>query len=478
MSLLKLVIKNSFLYAIPTVLTRGINFFSALLYTLFLTPAEYGSFEIYVLTVSILAIIITLDISSAVGRLFSESNEKEKKLIFNTAFYAILFFGVFITLAINEYLLIYIFKEINYSLALMAVLNIFVYAIYYFLKMQFRWSFQETKYIFVVTSTSSLMILIAALGLIFYEQSIEVVIFANLCAHIYGVVVSIILHRKLFAPIFEFRYFKILITFSTPLIPAALIAVSLMFVDRIMIDYYMGIDSVGVYSLGVRFSGLALICYIGVDLSMSPILYSSHKNKEAKLMLARIFRIFIFIAPIAIGSILFFTNSYFMVFEKQEFIKIKDFLMPLILASLITQSHLFFPGLWIAKKTYIFFILSLSAFFINIILNYFWINLYGLQGAGFSSLVSYLFLTIVNGILSQIYYPVDHSFKKIFTYSFFSITVTYLFFYLVDKTEIASIIIGYFALLLYVISIAYFLNIINLSDFRKFKATIKSKFNT
>jgi O-antigen/teichoic acid export membrane protein len=167
-----------------------------------------------------------------------------------------------------------------------------------------------------------------------------------------------------------------------------------------------------------------------------------------------------------------------MVFEKQEFIKIKDFLMPLILASLITQSHLFFPGLWIAKKTYIFFILSLSAFFINIILNYFWINLYGLQGAGFSSLVSYLFLTIVNGILSQIYYPVDHSFKKIFTYSFFSITVTYLFFYLVDKTEIASIIIGYFALLLYVISIAYFLNIINLSDFRKFKATIKSKFNT
>lgn len=478
MSLLRLTIKNSFLYSIPTILTRGINFFSALLYTFFLTPAEYGSLEIYILCVSILAIVATLDISSGVGRIYSESSEKEKKIIFNTAFYTVLFLcsiSILIIFNINDYFFKQIFKEIDNFLVFMVILNMFVYSIYYFLKMQFRWNFQEKEFIFVTASTSILMLILAACGLIFYEQSLEVVIFANLFAYFYGLLISIYFLRNLFAFEFSIKYLKELISFSTPLIPAALIGVSLMFVDRIMIDYYMGIDAVGVYSLGVRFAGIALICYVGVDLAISPILYSSYKNSEARLMLAQVFRVFVFVSPIAASIILLFTDSYFLFFEKQEYIEIKDFILILIFATLLAQLHLFFPGLWIAKKTYIFLFLSLSAVIINIILNYFWINLYGLYGAALSSLFSYVFLAVSSGIFSQMHYPVKHNFKKLFLYLISSLICFYYLFYFIEIVAPYMIIFRFLILLIFLLFLGFMFNIVNIKDFKKLKITIKNK---
>ena len=85
--MIKSFIKNSAIYTIATVLTRGIAIFLVPIYTRYLTPAEYGIIDYFMILASIINLTIALEISQAVARYYQDAaGMKEKRSYVATAF--------------------------------------------------------------------------------------------------------------------------------------------------------------------------------------------------------------------------------------------------------------------------------------------------------------------------------------------------------------------------------------------------------
>ena len=77
--MIKSFIQNSAIYTIATVLTRGISIFLVPIYTRYLTPAEYGIIDYFMILASIINLTIALEISQAVVRYYQDAVGMEEK---------------------------------------------------------------------------------------------------------------------------------------------------------------------------------------------------------------------------------------------------------------------------------------------------------------------------------------------------------------------------------------------------------------
>ena len=86
--MLKLFFKNTFVYTIGGVLTRGVAIFLLPIYTNYLSPAEYGIIDLFIVIASIVNIIIALEISQGIARYYQDAkDEKEKAEYTSSAFW-------------------------------------------------------------------------------------------------------------------------------------------------------------------------------------------------------------------------------------------------------------------------------------------------------------------------------------------------------------------------------------------------------
>ena len=78
--MIKEFFKNSFIYTIGTVLTRGIGIILVPIYTRYLSPAEYGIIDLFMILGSIIALTIALEIHQAVVRFYQDTEDEIKKM--------------------------------------------------------------------------------------------------------------------------------------------------------------------------------------------------------------------------------------------------------------------------------------------------------------------------------------------------------------------------------------------------------------
>ena len=76
--MLKLFFKNTFVYTIGGVLTRGVAIFLLPIYTNYLSPAEYGIIDLFIVIASIVNIIIALEISQGIARYYQDAKDEKE----------------------------------------------------------------------------------------------------------------------------------------------------------------------------------------------------------------------------------------------------------------------------------------------------------------------------------------------------------------------------------------------------------------
>ena len=98
--MLKSFFKDSFLYSLATLFTKGIGFIMLPIYTRNLSLAEYGVFDYLVSIGSIVSIIATLEITQGIMRYVSEGqNDKNvlKAYVSTSVWFTLLVYGAVVT---------------------------------------------------------------------------------------------------------------------------------------------------------------------------------------------------------------------------------------------------------------------------------------------------------------------------------------------------------------------------------------------
>jgi O-antigen/teichoic acid export membrane protein len=168
--------------------------------------------------------------------------------------------------------------------------------------------------------------------------------------------------------------------------------------DVLMLSYYEGANSVGLYSAPMKIIGQA--GFIGVALMSALFPYMSYMYEQDKEKFKKIVTVasqFIFLMSIIIaGGLLLFSGVIIDLTFGEQYADSKNTMSILsVIVFFLISSKLYSALLIIHGFEKYELIKSLLAVLLNIVLNYFFIPAWGIEGAALASLISYVFCDIV-----------------------------------------------------------------------------------
>lgn len=407
----KKLFSNTVAMTIGQFSSKVLSFLLIPLYTSILTTEEYGIYDIIVTTVTLLTPFLTLVISEAVLR-FAIDNEYDNRYVF-TIGVSLVFLGSGILLLLSP-LLSFVKSIAPYRLWIIAfffVMNLHTVLI------------QFLKGINKVTQYSIMGVIstITTLGLNIYflvirNYGIVGYLLAAIMSHLLVSIIIIIKNRLWTYIVNPFSIpksvYKDMLRFSVPMIPNSISWWISDSSDKYVILWFMSSAEVGLYSIAYKIPTLMTMVMSLFVSAFQISIFDEFKKKDGDKFFKTVYSSIMTILLLA-ASVLIFASKYLaVILYKNNFYSAWMVGCILIFAFVFNSlSSLIGTVYTAAKKTNVLFYSTLIAASVNIILNIILIPIYGLYGAAFATLVSYICVWLIRAILAR--KQIDNSFVDV-----------------------------------------------------------------
>ena len=428
----KTIFKNSSLYFVISLLTKGSNLLLLPVMTRLLTPEDYGILSNIEAIIGFSAVFISLYLDSSFNRYFFDNNKTKSHLAeyISSFFWFIFLWGFFVTALIFIILYSYydLSKIIFFPIILMICISPLIQQLGLIGQMFLR-NRLETKMIVFPNFLFFIINTILSLYLLYFFEMGYVGRFIGIftgfsLATIYYII--ILIKAKFLVFKINFKIIKKGLIFSLPLIPLALSSWTTLLSDRLIITYYGSSAENGIYD--VAYKGALLVRIFGESIFQvfGPMLTSMYtvsiiKFKES---LTNFIPIFNWIVLSFAFSISLFAKEIVDLLVEDSFNQAYT-LIPIIVFGYYISSHQKYLGsiFGLKEKNYLSTIGYFLAAFINLILNFLFIPILGSVAAAWTTFGSLLFLTLWCGYWFYKFEPIKISWKKIInTYIVFIVT--------------------------------------------------------
>jgi len=417
------IFKASSIYLSANVISTAIPFISLPIYTRFLSPSDFGIVALFFTFGLISTGLVSLGLRSATYRYYFKFKNDTKEFIAlnstNITFLVSTFLlsGIFLY-SISEFASNYMFDgKISKQIIMLSFLWGCIGYMYEYFSLLLT-AQKKVKMFTMITVTMAFLNTGLTLFFIFvYSLTYMAKIYAILITHSILLAALIYKSRNYINFEFSFHKLKMSIIFSFPLIPRKIIGLTYKSFDKLMLNNYGGLSSVGHYSFGVKFATFIKFVIDAIAKAWNPFfLEKANQNTEdaKNEIVSNFFRMLFLIMFIGLGLIYF----------SEEMVK-----------SLTTSE--FYPAMYVVPVYvyyYLFDIMSLIAInqimhveklsfllpasvvsiLINIALNIFLIPKYGFIGACIATAIAALLSVLVTFYFGNKFYPLPIKNKKIF----------------------------------------------------------------
>lgn len=418
-SRVKLFLENFLFYGGLSMLTKALPFITLPIITRLLPNASaYGVVDMFNLINSFGVAIAIMGISDAMFREFFEdrTNIEYQKKITSTGLIMVLFSSTIVfvvTLVLNKQITFLLFKDLKYyKLVILSAFAIGIGGISTIVSSPTR--MRNKRRVFLFTGVSFPLVgFIITYILIKIGYTYEAMVYSNLIMSIISLVVFSFLNKKYFKfKLFEKTIAKELLKIGIPLLPTFLIYWIFNSMDRLMINRMLGSTELGIYSIGAKVASISQLVYVAFSGGFSYFKFSTMNDKDQIEMNSKLFEYLGIISFLLFVLSMPFTTIVFNTFFKGDYTYGEKvfgylFLSPLILMIFQIISSQFL----IIKKSIMITLILLFGAILNIILNYYFILYKGIEGAAFSTLISYIIVTIIAMICCKHYNLLIISFK-------------------------------------------------------------------
>jgi len=424
MSTKKLQIRSTFkhasIFSISNILQKAVGFFMLPIYASYLGTEGYGIIGVISIIVSVMGITTGQGISSAMQRhYFEKKTNREQNVLVSTSL-LVSFFIVFLTclpvLIFSKYIALLVFNNIDYGFfvilavfTFMGDMNAVVGEQYFLIK-------QQTVFVVIISVVKLVLGLLLNIYLIVYLQlGVLGVLYSGLvCALFFSLTYCILIFSKIG---FHFNKSdsKQLLSFSLPLIPSYFFMFARNNVDKIMITSFLGISTLGVYTMLIKFASL-------IDLFFRPLnkIWSIKRleicdEPSGRQLIARAFTIQLALLLLA-GSLLTVEIPLVIkILTPQDFWVPTSFVLICIYSRLLNFSYYHFVfGLVYKKKTYKISIIHGLTAVTSAFLTFFLVKYYSIIGALTAMILIYILQCILAFFFSRKYYAIPFEWSKIF----------------------------------------------------------------
>ena len=366
------------------------------LFTTYLSEADYGIISMFTLVISVVAIFINPGIVSAITRIYFEIEEEDKPELFATGYtwFTVMSVTMIILLCLcGEFLFDLLFNDFDfYPYGLIAVIVALFSAIsrYWNKLMSLQYNMQRVA----VFSLSSVIInlLISILLIVWFSYGamgrvLGMVAGASLLYSISNIDFFRACNRKLFST----RFLKRVLGYGAKLSMAVWAYFILNLFDRYMIEVMADLSQLGLYQVGYTLASTPLLVILGAKALWNNIIFDTLKTKNLKTTRKLNSLFFVAISIITLGTLLF-GKELTLVMTNDKFHSVVT-ILPVITIGIFFMSLQIIPGglLSFDKKFTTLSKIAVVAAIINIVLNYFWIPIFGIMGAAMSTLFAYMY---------------------------------------------------------------------------------------
>jgi len=404
------------------------GFISFPIFTRIFTREEYGMLSLLNVTMGIIGGITTLGANRSIIRFYYHYKKQNLLSVFiSTLISSITACGIIsILLAVMTTRILLHFKIVSYnfySLLPLALLWMVFQNIFTNLVTTYRLEERLVTYnILGILRKYSGMIAAVSFVLIFRnlysfylsQMIVEALLVIILFALIFKEIGVFIKHRP------SKKIFLDSLAYGFPLSLSAIASIIFNLGDRYLVAYYRSIEQVAIYAAGYSictyFKELVITPF---NLTLLPLiinLWEQQKIEEAKRTL---YSSMIYYYMIAIPLVLLLTvNSRELItlLASEKYIEAAG-IMPIIMCGVVLSFDFpFSAGLYLQKNTLSILLLTSSMAIFNIIINCFLVPAYGIKGAAYATLISFIVYIFLCYLLSRKYLYISIPFKNLLYY--------------------------------------------------------------
>ncbi|ALM49898.1 hypothetical protein AMR72_13875 [Flavobacterium psychrophilum] len=412
---MKKFLLNSGILALQPFITKIIVYFVLPLYTLCLTPVQFGEVE-YLLAIGVFfKTFISMSMTSSFWKYVGDNQRwKEGEVVFSILLISSVL-GCVITLLFFLYCCIFQdFKAINVSLIIYFVSEIISLA-YMVVNLVIRNNFNVRKFLFITFLYVVTFVLCNYLFVYYLDLGIKGVFYSYLLSASIVLIGAVSILKDHIVIKFDKSLIFDILKYSFPLMLTNLIAIIIMFSDRILIKNLRGSYELGIYSYGFKFGSLIKSVVIDVFFIIwNPIRWKIYRNPNGEKIFAVISKAIFILFPIVgfltvivskfVGELLAVNDDYTTGFK----------IIPFITFGYIFYGLYYYSsmGLLFKDKTGLIAKIVFSVSCFNVILNFILITGFGYIGAGLCAFVTYIAMFFLGHFYCNKYYnigPINYS---------------------------------------------------------------------
>lgn len=412
---------QSFIYGLGTILIQGIAFFLIPLYTRYLTPEAYGILSVTSAVTSVLLSVVSMGLPTAGLRFYFETpDEQQKRSIIGTVWLTSLFTAIATTLifmGLGPFVSRRLFPDVPYHPYLTLALAITFSQAIKLLPLAF-FRARENAVRFVVFSTGTFLVtgLLSILLVAVLKLGAHGALLARLLAYSASAAAATWLLLQYARLDFRFDVARAALLFGAPLVPAGMFAWVLRLSDRVLMQSYVSLADIGVYTLGYQLGETVSMLGTAINAAWSPFYFRMFEEygEDAPAILAPIITYFILVTVFSGLTIALLAPEIIRLLAQPAY-SAAHLVTPWIAASSVVRvfNWITHQGIIYAKKTYWEPLLSLVGGSVNIGLNLLLLPRVGYLGAAWATLIGYSVIGLIALLVSQRIRPMVYECRRL-----------------------------------------------------------------
>jgi O-antigen/teichoic acid export membrane protein len=246
-------------------------------------------------------------------------------------------------------------------------------------------------------------------GVVIYSQILHGVVFFVIIQFVFNVLVLISVVRYIKFELPSLQRLRLFISYSWALLFSNLSGGLLAKSDRYFIGYFLGPSAIGAYS--ILYQIISFIDHLSVPFrnyfgTYLPKMWDGGGTIKALSQIRIGMIMFLSVSVFLLGMIIIFLLPFLSFLSDYNFATINNYYLLIISISIgvvfLGLNRFYFQVIKLQKKNHLQLIVQLIALLVNVILNIWLLPIIGMLGAGIATLVGYLIILIINGMLFRV----------------------------------------------------------------------------
>lgn len=462
MSEKKSLIKNTSIYALGDIIPRLIGFISLPILTRYLSPSDYGIVN-YVTTLSTFLMafgFLSINTYFLVFYFRCENANAQKKLLGNLSSFVILFNVLLVALLLlfGEYFFALLGSKIAFYPYIVIALFINFFTIFSVLPAALFRVLEKPLPLTILNILRGIITFILTLILVIYFNYTALgVLYANLIVNFIFAFIFLYMVRDHIIWNLNFKQIKVVLAFTLPLLPGSIAYYLTTISDRILIDKYLSLNELGIYSTAAMIALILNIFSFGAYKAFEPYLFKNWGSEGFIKIFENIRNGFVYVLLVGVLCLSVFSKEFFQIMTDVKFHS-AYFYVPMIIIGVYSSSLSMLYGTIITAKgkTKINSLVSVTGASISITLNMVFLPKYGLITAAIASSLSLTVMLFISIWYSQM--KVSH-YKPIYSLLVVASAI-YILVYIVNIEQIfLSIVVKTIASLFVIFGVSLILSI-------------------